>query len=75
MDNEKFEATQDDETQSIGKLQLGDKKYSVHDDHDKIVFKDYSKDSVKVDFSFSKNKQKNNLAKDGWREFWTELYK
>jgi hypothetical protein len=75
MESEKLDVTHENDTQSIGKLQLGDKEYSVHDEHDKIVFKDNSSEGVKVDFSFSKDKQKNKLAKDGWRKFWSELYR
>ncbi|MCM3571384.1 hypothetical protein [Neobacillus mesonae] len=75
MKNEELEAKLDNKAQSIGKLQLGEKEYFAYNKHDKIVFKDTSNEGVKVDFSFSKNKQRNNLAKDGWREFWTELYR
>lgn len=75
MKNDKNETIEETNAQSIGKLQLGKKNYSVHDEHNKIVFKDTSDQEIKVDFSFSKDKHKNNLAKDGWHAFWTELFK
>ncbi|WP_066066162.1 hypothetical protein [Neobacillus soli] len=62
-------------TKLFGKLKLGDKEYFMHDEHDKIVFKDNSNEGVKVDFSFSKDEKKIKLAKHGWREFWTKLFR
>jgi hypothetical protein len=59
----------------MGKLKLGNKEYTVSEKEDKFIFKDISNNKIKVDFSFSKDQSKNKLAKDGWREFWTEVYR
>ncbi|NRD76199.1 hypothetical protein HPT25_01580 [Bacillus sp. BRMEA1] len=75
MKNKKIESTEEKATQSIGELELGERIYTVYDSDEKIIFKDTSTKGVKVDFSFSKDKQKNKLARDGWKQFWSEVYK
>jgi hypothetical protein len=55
-------------------LLFNNKQYQVTEDIDKVTFKDQSKQQIKVNFSFSKNPDKNKIAKDGLTIFFTEVF-
>ena len=55
-------------------LKLNDRTYTVIEDEEKVTFKDKSNQQIKVNFSFSKNPEKNKLAKDGLTIFFTEIF-
>lgn len=59
----------------MGKYFLNDKEYDVTQDSGKIYFTEVSDRKNKVHFSFSKDPEKNRIAKEGLEIFWTELYK
>ena len=59
----------------MGNIVLGEREYSVTDQEDKIVFKDLSNRKIKINFSFSKDKEANRKAEEGLRIFWTEVYR
>ncbi|MDQ0975919.1 hypothetical protein QFZ31_005797 [Neobacillus niacini] len=53
---------------------FNNKEYEVTEEIGKVSFKDKSNQSVKINFSFSKNPDKNKLAKDGLTMFFTEVF-
>jgi hypothetical protein len=55
-------------------LLFNNKQYQVTEDIDKVTFKDQSKQQIKINFSFSKNPDKNKIAKDGLTIFFTEVF-
>jgi hypothetical protein len=55
-------------------LLFNNRKYQVTEDTDKVTFKDKSNQQIKVNFSFSKNPDKNKIAKDGLTIFFTEVF-
>ncbi len=53
---------------------LGGKKYLHKADNEKDYLIDNSDNKVKINITFSKDKQKNKEAIDGLKKFFTELY-
>jgi hypothetical protein len=62
------------EVGDMKQLLFNNKQYQVTEDIDKVTFKDQSKQQIKVNFSFSKNPDKNKIAKDGLTIFFTEVF-
>jgi hypothetical protein len=58
----------------MGKYLLNDKEFNVTQDTERIYFTEKSDRKNKVHFSFSKNPEKNRIAKEGMEIFWTEVY-
>jgi hypothetical protein len=58
----------------MGEITFNNRKYKVTEQPDKIIFKDKSNHEIKVNFSFSKDKTKNKIAKDGLTIFFTEVF-
>jgi hypothetical protein len=58
----------------LKQLLFNNKQYQVTEDTEKVTFKDQSKQQIKVNFSFSKNPDKNKIAKDGLTIFFTEVF-
>jgi hypothetical protein len=58
----------------MGEITFNDRKYKVTEQSDKVIFKDTSNQGIKVNFSFSKDKNKNKIAKDGLTIFFTEVF-
>ncbi|TWE06372.1 hypothetical protein FB550_102394 [Neobacillus bataviensis] len=56
------------------KLLFDNREYQVTEDIDKVMFKDLSERKIKINFSFSKDPNKNKIAKDGLTIFFTELF-
>jgi hypothetical protein len=50
-------------------------KYKLTEDDEKYIFTEVSDRKLKVNFSFSKKKEDNELAEYGLKVFWTEVYK
>lgn len=48
-------------------------KYKLTEDEEKYIFTEVSDRKFKVNFSFSKDKEKNKLAEYGLKVFWTEV--
>ena len=55
-------------------LEFNDRVYDVTEDEEKVIFTDTSNQSLKIDFSFSKDPQKNKIAKEGLTIFFTEVF-
>jgi hypothetical protein len=55
-------------------LEFNDRVYEVTEDEEKVIFTDTSNQSLKIDFSFSKDPQKNKIAKEGLTIFFTEVF-
>ncbi|MEH7249219.1 hypothetical protein V7114_20880 [Neobacillus niacini] len=53
---------------------LNDRVYEVTEDKEKVTFTDKSNESLKIDFSFSKDPEKNKIAKEGLTIFFTEVF-
>lgn len=49
-------------------------QFKVKEDEDKIYFTEVSNRKNKAHFTFSKNKEDNQLAEYGLKTFWTEVY-
>jgi hypothetical protein len=58
----------------MAKYFLNGKEYHVTQDTERIYFTEMSDRKNKVHFSFSKDPEKNKIAKEGMEIFWTELY-
>jgi hypothetical protein len=58
----------------LKQLLFNDRQYHVTEDTEKVTLKDQSKQQIKVNFSFSKNPDKNKKAKDGLTIFFTEIF-
>ncbi|MEY2196879.1 hypothetical protein AB7942_29840 [Neobacillus sp. BF23-41] len=56
-------------------LVFNNREYHVTEDTEKVIFKDNSNRPVKVNFSFSKDTNKNKIAKDGLTIFFTEVFR
>lgn len=51
------------------------REYSISETEDKTIFREISNTrEVKVNFSFSKDPEKNKKAEEGLRIFWTEVF-
>jgi hypothetical protein len=55
-------------------LEFNDRFYEVTEDEEKVIFTDTSDQSLKIDFSFSKDPEKNKIAKEGLTIFFTEVF-
>jgi hypothetical protein len=55
-------------------LLFNNREYEVTEDRDTVAFKDQSNQQVKINFSFSKNPNKNKIANDGLTIFFTEVF-
>lgn len=55
-------------------LVFNDRVYEVTEDKEKVTFTDRSNESLKIDFSFSKDPEKNKIAKEGLTIFFTEVF-
>jgi hypothetical protein len=49
-------------------------KFKLTEDEKRYYFTDVSDRKFKVNFSFSKDKEKNKLAEYGLKVFWTEVF-
>jgi hypothetical protein len=55
-------------------VEFNDRVYEVTEDKEKVTFTDKSNASLKIDFSFSKDPDKNKIAKEGLTIFFTEVF-
>jgi hypothetical protein len=55
-------------------LLLNDRVYQVTEDKEKVILTDTSSQSIKIDFTFSKDPEKNKIAKEGLTIFFTEVF-
>jgi hypothetical protein len=53
---------------------FNNRQYNVIENESNIIFKDKSNQPFKINFSFSKDKEKNKEAEEGLRIFFTELF-
>lgn len=55
-------------------LVFNDRVYEVTEDEERVIFTDTSNQSLKINFSFSKDPEKNKIAKEGLTIFFTEVF-
>jgi hypothetical protein len=55
-------------------LEFNDRVYEVTEDEEKVIFTDTSNQSLRINFSFSKDPEKNKIAKEGLTIFFTEVF-
>jgi hypothetical protein len=55
-------------------LVFDNRLYQVTENTDKIIFRDQSNEKIKINFSFSKDPEKNKKAKEGLTIFFTEVF-
>ena len=55
-------------------LEFDDRLYHVTENEEKVIFRDQSKEKIKIHFSFSKDPSDNKKAKDGLTIFFTEVF-
>jgi hypothetical protein len=55
-------------------LVFNDRVYEVTEDEEKVIFTDTSNQSLRINFSFSKDPEKNKIAKEGLTIFFTEVF-